>query len=99
MRRKFAIRGRLRGPRPRYVAPAPPLTQEQRNKILTEHHGGGRSRKRPASMRQGTLPLEIVNKGRFEKSEPTIHHGEDLRRTDLHPARCGAQLIQWHGVR
>ncbi len=29
-------------------------------------------------MRQGTLPLEIVSKGRFEKSEPTIYHGEDL---------------------
>jgi hypothetical protein len=24
------------------------------------------------------LPLEIVSKGRFEKSEPTIYHGEDL---------------------
>jgi cell division protein FtsZ len=29
-------------------------------------------------MRQGMLPLEIVSKGRFEKSEPTIYHGEDL---------------------
>jgi cell division protein FtsZ len=29
-------------------------------------------------MRQTTLPLDIVNKGRFEKSEPTIHKGEDL---------------------
>ena len=29
-------------------------------------------------MRQATLPLEIVTKGRFEKSEPTIHGGEDL---------------------
>ena len=24
------------------------------------------------------LPLEIISKGRFEKSEPTIHGGEDL---------------------
>ena len=30
------------------------------------------------TMRQGVLPLEILSKGRFEKSEPTIHHGEDL---------------------
>jgi cell division protein FtsZ len=29
-------------------------------------------------MRQGQLPLDIVSKGRFEKSEPTIHHGQDL---------------------
>ena len=27
---------------------------------------------------QELLPLEIVSKGRFEKSEPTIHKGEDL---------------------
>ena len=30
------------------------------------------------SMLQGTLPLAIVSKGRFDKSEPTIHKGEDL---------------------
>jgi cell division protein FtsZ len=29
-------------------------------------------------MRQGQLPLEIISKGRFEKSEPTLHRGEDL---------------------
>jgi cell division protein FtsZ len=29
-------------------------------------------------MRQGQLPLEIINKGRFDKAEPTIHKGEDL---------------------
>ena len=35
-------------------------------------------RKRPAKLRQTQLPLEIVSKGRFDKSEPTIHKGEDL---------------------
>jgi cell division protein FtsZ len=29
-------------------------------------------------MRQAQLPLEIISKGRFDKSEPTIHMGEDL---------------------
>jgi hypothetical protein len=29
-------------------------------------------------MRQGNLPLEIVSKGRFDKTEPTVHTGEDL---------------------
>jgi cell division protein FtsZ len=29
-------------------------------------------------MRQGQLPLEIISRGRFDKSEPTIHKGEDL---------------------
>jgi cell division protein FtsZ len=37
-----------------------------------------RSRKAASKMRQGQLPLEIVSKGRFDKSEPTIHKGEDL---------------------
>jgi cell division protein FtsZ len=68
-------------PRPasRYVPPAPSLSVEQREKLLNaQQHGSTRSRRKSAAMRQGTLPLEIVNKGRFEKSEPTIHHGEDL---------------------
>jgi len=40
---------------------------------------GGRNRGNNASrLRQGQLPLDIANKGRFEKSEPTIHKGEDL---------------------
>ncbi len=68
-------------PRPasRYVAPAPALTPEQREELLTSQPGGtGRARRKLAGPRQGQLPLEIVSKGRFEKSEPTIHHGEDL---------------------
>jgi cell division protein FtsZ len=62
-------------PRPasRYVAPPPALTPQQTEQMMT-----GRSRKKSSPMRQGQLPLEIVSKGRFEKSEPTIHHGEDL---------------------
>jgi len=67
-------------PRPasRYVAPAPALTQQQTEQLMNSQGVSGRSRKKPAGMRQGQLPLEIVSKGRFEKSEPTIHHGEDL---------------------
>jgi cell division protein FtsZ len=29
-------------------------------------------------MKQAQLPLEIVSRGRFEKSEPTILNGQDL---------------------
>jgi cell division protein FtsZ len=37
------------------------------------------SRKRPTNkLIQTTLPLNIVSKGRFDKSEPTKHNGEDL---------------------
>jgi cell division protein FtsZ len=38
----------------------------------------GRARKSAQRLRQGQLPLEIISRGRFEKSEPTIHHGQDL---------------------
>lgn len=31
-----------------------------------------------AAMTQGQLPLTIISRGRFDKSEPTIHKGEDL---------------------
>jgi cell division protein FtsZ len=67
-------------PRPasRHVPPPPVLTQQQADKLLSSQAGGSRSRKKNAGLRQGTLSLEIVSKGRFEKSEPTIHHGEDL---------------------
>lgn len=37
-----------------------------------------RARKPGQRLRQTQLPLEIVSRGRFEKSEPTIHHGQDL---------------------
>lgn len=68
-------------PRPvsRFVAPPPDLTPEQTRHLLVQQ---GRSSRRngssPSLWRQTQLPLEIVSKGRFEKSEPTIHEGEDL---------------------
>jgi cell division protein FtsZ len=68
-------------PRTRVVPPAPSLNAEQRAEIIAKHGGkSARGRKNPSGprMRQTTLPLDIVNKGRFDKSEPTIHKGEDL---------------------
>jgi cell division protein FtsZ len=53
------------------------LTPEQAAQLLTVQTPS-RGRKKSSPLRQGTLPLEIVSKGRFEKSEPTIHKGEDL---------------------
>jgi cell division protein FtsZ len=49
------------------------LTPEQREQVLAR-----RGRKGAAKMRQAQLPLAIISKGRFDKSEPTIHKGEDL---------------------
>lgn len=67
-------------PRTRMVPPAPVLTMEQRDEIISKQTGKpGRARKQTGPrMRQTTLPLDIVNKGRFDKSEPTIYKGEDL---------------------
>ena len=61
----------------RFVPPAPALTPEQREQLLNKQ-GGGRARKNLPRMRQGNLPLDIVNRGRFDKTEPTVHKGEDL---------------------
>lgn len=63
-------------PPSRVVAPAPELTETGKEQLLSKQ--GGRQRKNASRMRQRELPLEIISKGRFEKSEPTIHRGEDL---------------------
>jgi cell division protein FtsZ len=66
-------------PASRFVAPAPTLSLQETERLLTQQpRSPGRSRKKGSSMAQTQLPLEIVSKGRFEKSEPTIHRGEDL---------------------
>lgn len=62
-------------PQSRFVPPAPALSPEKVEQLVAKQ---GRSRKSSVKMRQGQLPLEIVSKGRFDKSEPTIHKGEDL---------------------
>jgi len=66
-------------PGSRFVPPAPTLPPEQVQQLLARQgRGGARPRKTPTKLRQTQLPLEIVSKGRFDKSEPTIHKGEDL---------------------
>jgi cell division protein FtsZ len=59
------------------VAPAPESTPEKTERLLTQQ-SGGRGRKGNSRMKQGQLPLEIISRGRFEKSEPTIYHGQDV---------------------
>jgi cell division protein FtsZ len=49
----------------------------QQREQLVKQHAGGR-RKPDARLRQQVLPLAIISKGRFDKSEPTLHKGEDL---------------------
>ncbi len=66
-------------PKSRLVPPAPDLSPDKVEQLLSRQRpGAARGRKATAKMRQGQLPLEIISKGRFDKSEPTIHMGEDL---------------------
>lgn len=68
-------------PRPpaRLVPPAPALSAEEREQLLARAAGReAAARKRAPRMRQTQLPLEIVSKGRFDRTEPTVHQGEDL---------------------
>ncbi len=61
----------------RFVPPAPTLRPDQIQE-LAARQSRGHAPKRLPRLRQTQLPLEIVSKGRFDKSEPTIHKGEDL---------------------
>jgi cell division protein FtsZ len=59
----------------RFGGPPPALTEERKEQIMRVQ--GVRSRKKLSRL-QKELPLEIIFKGRFEKSDPTIRNGEDL---------------------
>ena len=66
-------------PGSRFVPPPPALPPEKMEQLLKNQSlSASRARRKQVKMRQGQLPLEIVSKGRFDKSEPTIHRGEDL---------------------
>src|ERR1051325_7536646 len=62
------------------LVPGPPeLSAEKREQLLAKHvRPTTRARRNGPKLQQQQLPLDIVSKGRFDKSEPTIHHGEDL---------------------
>ena len=60
----------------RFVAPPPESSPEMIQAMANQSNNRGR--RKTNVWKQGTLNLEIVSKGRFEKSEPTIIHGQDL---------------------
>ena len=71
--------GETERPQSRIVPPPPEISTEDARKFYAaKTTGSGRSRRSQSKMSQGTLQLEIISKGRFDKSEPTIHKGEDL---------------------
>ena len=59
----------------RFGAPPPELSEEKKEQII---RGQTRASRKKLSRMQKELPLEIIFKGRFEKSDPTIRNGEDL---------------------
>ena len=64
-----------------YTPPAPTadaLSPECRDDLIREAVREEPNRAKRRKIVQEMLPLEIVSKGRFENSEPTIHQGEDL---------------------
>ena len=63
----------------RFVPPPPQITLDALQQF--QRGANGMTKRGKAALRrlqQGNLPLDIVSKGRFEKSQPTIHRGEDL---------------------
>jgi cell division protein FtsZ len=64
----------------RFMPPPPEITLENAQQIRDRAGHGSTRMGRSVSRRlqQGQLQLEVVSKGRFEKSHPTIHRGEDL---------------------
>jgi cell division protein FtsZ len=69
--RSVAVRSETRCP-----SSSPSMNLNQREQLLARHEG--RPRRTGSKMRQEQLPLAIISKGRFDKSEPTVHKGEDL---------------------
>lgn len=67
-------------PGSRFVPPPPPMSLDTLEQLMGRPGtaSAARARKRVTKMLQTQLPLEIVSKGRFDKSEPTIYNGEDL---------------------
>jgi cell division protein FtsZ len=64
-------------PGSRFLPPPPELSHERIVQI-DQRTRPSRPRKAAEKLRQGQLQLDIVSKGRFDKSEPTIHKGDDL---------------------
>lgn len=68
------------GQRPpsRFVPPPPELSEAQKRQLLAQQAAAAGRRRARSRWHQGQLPLEIISRGRFEKSEPTIYRGQDL---------------------
>ena len=55
-----------------------PKQHRKKTRELLDKQPSGRILRTASKWKQELLALEIVSRGRFEKSEPTIHRGADL---------------------
>ncbi len=61
------------------VAPPPKSDDQKINRFMAQSSASGKQRRLlKRQFKQGMLKLDAVSRGRFEKSAPTIYHGEDL---------------------
>jgi len=65
-------------PASRFGPPSPSSSASPGGESPAQGTAPSRQRRKPARMLQTQLPLESASKGRFDKSEPNIHRGEDL---------------------
>jgi cell division protein FtsZ len=65
-------------PASRFGPPSPSSSAGPADPSSPQGAASPRQRRNPARMLQAQLPLENASKGRFDKSEPNIHKGEDL---------------------
>jgi cell division protein FtsZ len=65
-------------PNSRFLPPPPSLAPDQVQKLLARQGRTRNPQKNSSKLRQTQLPLDIISRGRFDKSEPTIYKGEDL---------------------
>jgi cell division protein FtsZ len=72
--REMANPSGRRRPDSRHLPPASESISQQAEQMATKQ---GRPRRKTGGT-QMPLPLETIGKGRFDKSEPTVLHGEDL---------------------
>jgi cell division protein FtsZ len=63
----------------RFASPTPQLNGDATQQFQARaFNGAGQRGKAARRLQQSDLPLQIVAKGRFARSHPTIHRGEDL---------------------
>ena len=66
-------------PAARHLPAAPELSPEAKEQLIAKQRTVvPRARRKSPGAKQQQFDFEIVSKGRFEKSQPTIHRGEDL---------------------